>query len=242
MKYLFLLSGLLFFSQDNPKDLYQSENLRIYKVTENTFVHVSYLETEGWGKVACNGMIFKNDGEAAIFDSPTNNVSALELINWLQNDQGLTITAVVPTHWHHDCLGGLEKFHEKGVASYANELTVQLAGENEYIVPQNGFKSKKKLKIGGEKIELFFPGAGHTFDNIVAYVPSERVMFGGCLVKSLKAGRGWTGDGDTTQWSSTIKVVKSKFPDAKYIVPGHGKPGDQSLLDYTMKMFDESQK
>lgn len=239
MKYIcsLLLVGFIFAFDQAQETLYSSENLIIYQVTESTYVHVSYLETDDYGKVACNGMIFRNNNEAAVFDTPTNDEASAELINWLQNEQKLNVVAVVPTHWHSDCLGGLGQFHDSGATSFANELTVQLASEDGQVSPKNGFKKSKNLKIGNQEIELLFPGVGHTFDNIVAYVPSEKVLFGGCLVKSLNAGKGWTGDGDTKQWPKTIETVKVKYPNVQWVIPGHGKSGDQKLLDYTIDLF-----
>ena len=35
-------------------------------------------------------------------------------------------------------------------------------------------------------IEVFFPGAGHTRDNLVVWLPEHRVLFGGCMVKSAR--------------------------------------------------------
>ena len=38
-------------------------------------------------------------------------------------------------------------------------------------------------------------------------------------------------------WSNTVLAVKSKYEKAKVIIPGHGKPGNIDLLDYTTKLF-----
>ena len=37
----------------------QSGKMQITQVTPNTFQHISYLQTEDFGKVACNGLIVK---------------------------------------------------------------------------------------------------------------------------------------------------------------------------------------
>ena len=37
---------------------YDSPTLKVKKLTEHTYQHVSYLQTETWGKVGCNGMIY----------------------------------------------------------------------------------------------------------------------------------------------------------------------------------------
>lgn len=62
-------------------------------------------------------------------------------------------------------------------------------------------------------------------------------MFGGCLVKSLNARNlGNTEDGDLAAYPITLKKVKETYPEAKIVVPGHGRPGGIELIDYTIKL------
>lgn len=91
-------------------------------------------------------------------------------------------------------MGGLKAFDEKGIPSYAYVKTIELAKENNYVVPKNGFTDTLILKVGDAHIIAKFLGEGHTKDNIVGYFPSENVMFGGCLIKTLDASKGYLGD------------------------------------------------
>lgn len=219
------------------KPIYQTETLKIEQLSPSTFVHVSYLSTEDFGKVPCNGMIVIQDGEAMVFDTPADAEASKELITWLENEKKLQVTAVVATHFHDDCVGGLEEFHSRGIPSYASFKTIELAKAEGNLVPQNGFKKKLVLKAGSLKVINQFPGEGHTRDNIVSYVPSEKVLFGGCLIKEQNAGVGFLGDANTSEWSRTVGVVKSLFPEVEIVIPGHGKVGDSTILDYTMELF-----
>ncbi|MBN3584211.1 subclass B1 metallo-beta-lactamase [Algoriphagus aestuarii] len=239
-----LLSLLLFFPvscllAQEPSFVYESETLQIEQISPNTFVHVSYLNTDDFGKVACNGMIVINEGEALVFDTPANEEASLELINWLETDKKTKVTGVVATHFHWDCLGGINEFHEKGIPSYASEKTIALAKTANYPLPENGFKNKLKLEAGGVKVINQFLGEGHTKDNFVSYVPSDQVIFGGCMIKALGAGNGNLEDANVPAWPSTVRKVKSRFPDATIVIPGHGKIGGLELLDYTAKMFEQ---
>ncbi|MEO1053127.1 MAG: MBL fold metallo-hydrolase [Bacteroidota bacterium] len=171
--------------------LYQSDDLIIRALTPNTYLHVTFLETQDYGKVGCNGLIHFSDGEAVIFDTPPTDSVSLELINWLEQKKQVKVKAIVPTHFHDDCLGGLKAFHDLNITSYANQHTIALATNTEAIVPQEGFEGEMTLSIGQSKVICKFLGEGHTRDNIVAYIPSDKVLFGGCLVKSLKAGKGY---------------------------------------------------
>lgn len=219
-----------------PKEVYKSENLIITQISENSFVHTSYKQTTDFGNVPCNGLIVRNNGEAIIFDTPTNDEASKVLIKWT-DEIHVNINAVIPTHFHDDCLGGLYAFHENNIPSYAYNKTIELAKENNLTPPQNSFADTLLLKVGNTYITAKFFGEGHTKDNIVGYFPDEHILFGGCLIKTLGASKGYLGDANITAWSNTVETIKKAYPDAKIVVPGHGKYGNKKLLDYTIKLF-----
>jgi metallo-beta-lactamase class B len=238
---LFMCVVSSLFAQQN-KLSYHSETLQIEQISPNTFVHLSYLNTQDFGKVGCNGMIVIHDGEALVFDTPTDDEVSNELIDWLVNEQKVTVKAVVATHFHNDCLGGLGAFHAKGVPSYGTQKTIALATAAAETAPENGFSKKMKLKIGDMAVETRYFGEGHTRDNVVAYVPSDQVLFGGCLIKAQGAGFGFLGDANTATWSETVSRVKAEYPQVVTVIPGHGKIGGTELLDFTIRLFEDSKK
>ena len=234
---LSLLSLILF----NCKHETKKENataIEIVKVSPNTYKHTSYLKTEDFGNVPCNGMIVINNGEAIIFDTPTTNKASKELIKWVKDSLNCTIKAIVPTHFHLDCIGGLPEFHKKDIPSYANLLTTELIDKTNHSLPQNSFNKEKVFFVGDKKVIARFFGEGHTKDNIIAYYPDEGVLFGGCLIKTLNASKGNLNDANTNDWSSTVKKIKQSYPDIKTVIPGHGNSGDIKLLDYTINLFE----
>ena len=217
----------------------ESEKIQIQKVSDHVYLHTSFLDSETFGKVACNGMIVFDKKEAIIFNTPTDNAGAVELINWVENTLGCKIKAVIPTHFHADCLGGLTAFHQRGITSYANNATIQITKAKNLAVPQKGFDQVLDLKVGSKKVKAEFLGEGHTKDNIIGYFPDEKIMFGGCLIKETGAGKGNLEDATISEWSNTVTKLKTKYPDAKLVIPGHGKSGGTDLLDYTIKMFQQ---
>ena len=79
----------------------------------------------------------------------------------------------------------------------------------------------------------------HTVDNVITYVERDKILFGGCLVKTMDAGKGNLEDANENAWPNTIQQIKKKYQDIRYVVPGHGKYGDDALLDYTIELFSE---
>lgn len=244
---LFFLSFLLcvnLYSQSTlslkkfkPIEVYHSEDLVIIQISDNAFLHTSYLQTNDFGNVPCNGMVVRNSNEVVIFDTPTNNKSAEELIKFLTEKLHCKINAIVPTHFHDDCLGGLAAFHKSKIPSFGNLSTIELAKANNVVVPQNGFNDSLKLRLGNTYAVVKYFGQGHTKDNVVGYFLKENILFGGCLIKELQATKGYLGDANVGEWSSTVDKVKKEYPNVKIVIPGHGEIGGVELLDYTIKLF-----
>ncbi|WP_447637211.1 CHM family subclass B1 metallo-beta-lactamase [Flavobacterium microcysteis] len=224
---------------DNFKaiEIYKSDNLTITQISENSFIHTSFKQTNDFGNVPCNGLIVKDNNETIVFDTPVNNTISEELIKWINDILHSKINAIIPTHFHDDCLGGLEAFHNHNIPSYAYFKTIELAKKNNFTVPKNSFNDSVILKVGDKETITKFFGEGHTKDNVVGYFPSENILFGGCLLKELEASKGYLGDANVSAWSNTVEKVKKEYPNVKIVVPGHGKYGNHELLDYTIKLF-----
>lgn len=218
------------------KIVYESPNLHIRKISKHVYQHTSYLPTESWGNVPCNGMIYINHGEALIADTPVDDTSSLELIRFIQDKLNATITGVVATHFHEDCVGGLQTFHAAHINSYAYSRTIELA-DSTLPLPQTVLEANSELTVGREKVQIDFFGEGHTRDNVVVYVPEDEVLFGGCLIKELGAGKGNLADANTDDWSRTVEGILATYPNLKKVIPGHGEPGGSELLTYTIRLF-----
>lgn len=238
----FLLILLIIASCSKSKEdeplAYNSPNLQLKQLSENTWIHISFLQTNDNGKVPCNGLVYTNQGEGIVFDTPSSDSASVELLNFFK-EKGITIKKVVPTHFHYDCLGGLTPFHDENIASESSIQTFDLAvSAGDVPIPKQVFDGNQTFKVGTETIELTHFGPGHTLDNMVAYIPSEEILFGGCLVKTMNAGKGNLADADTLQWSNTIQNILITYPNLKTVVPGHGKEGGIELLEYTKEMFE----
>lgn len=222
---------------EKNKIVYKSDDLVIIKLSDNLYQHISFLNTDSFGRVECNGMIAKDGNETVVFDTPSDDKSSAELIAWIKNDLHAKINAVVPTHFHGDCLAGLKEFNKNNIPSYANNKTIELTKATGANVPNHGFDNKLALDVGSQKVYVTFFGEGHTKDNVVGYFPKEKAMFGGCLIKEVDATKGYLGDANVQAWSATVERVKAQYPDVKTVIPGHGAIGGTELLDYTIKLF-----
>lgn len=218
---------------------FDGQAVSMKQVAKHSYIHLSYLKTNDFGKVGCNGMVVIKGKKAFIFDTPATEKATEELLNYLTLQKGLKIEAVVPTHFHADCLAGLELCHSRGIKSFAFQGTKKLAELNNLELPQHVFSAERaSLKLKG--LSLLYPGEGHTKDNIVAYYKPDHVLFGGCLLKSNGAGKGYLGDANTDSWSSSVRKVRAVLPKIETVIPGHGDYGGPELLDYTINLFKEN--
>lgn len=217
-----------------------ADDIEILKLSDNLYLHRSFLETQSWGKVGANGLILIKNNEALLIDTPWNNEQIERLDKWISNSLHATIKTVIPTHWHEDRMGGLAYLQSKGVKSYANEQTIELAKTKNLPIPDTGFKDSIDINFQGFDLKLYYPGGGHTTDNIIVWIPSEDILFGGCFIKDLQSSNlGNLADADVAAWPQSIKWVLTKFPDIKTVVPGHGNMGGYNLLTHTLKLINE---
>jgi metallo-beta-lactamase class B len=241
MKLFFLLFLALFslfnaFSQNGNKTYKVSPDLEIYQLSSKAYLHVSFSDFQG-NRIGSNGLILVDGKEAFLFDTPMEEKVTRDLNKFINDSLKADIVGFVPNHWHSDCIGGLAFLHSIGVKSYANKLTIKIAKEHNLEVPKNGFTDSLKLKLGNEEIFCFFPRAAHSMDNIVVWIPQEKMLFAGCMAKEMRSNSmGNTVDGDLKAWPGTIKKVMEKFPSAQMVIPGHGFIGGPELLKHTLEL------
>lgn len=232
---MFHFSG---FAQPDYKRIKVSDDIELIKISEKAYVHVSVADIGNFGKVSSNGLILVDNGEVFLFDTPVTNTQTEILDNWMRDSLQASITTFVPNHWHEDCMGGLDYLNARGVKSYANEITIGITREKGLPQPQNGFKDSLSLKLCDMEVICYYFGGGHTLDNIVVWIPSERILFAGCMIKDLNSkGLGNLSDADIESWLPTVNRVLLEFPDARVVIPGHGQIGEIELLKHTQDLL-----
>ena len=230
-----MLLGLNCTGQPDKKVINITDDLQLVPLTENTWLHVSYVNMPGIGRVSANGLVYVCGSEAFLFDTPWNDSMTKALVGWLTDNMKLKITGFVPNHWHNDCMGGLAYLQSQKVESYANWLTIVIANSKNLPVPVHSFRDSLQLTFGNRQIYCYYPGPAHSTDNIVVWLPTEKILFAGCMIKSADApDLGNTADGNLKAYPETIEWVIKKFSDAVIVIPGHGKPGGKELIKHTL--------
>ncbi len=234
-----LLSSIILTScitRDSENEQPYKRPLEIVKLSDHSYLHVSYLELEDGRNFACNGYIYANQGEAFVFDTPVNDSLANQLMRFVEDELQLKIKGVVVSHRHRDAVGGLRAFTKAQIPSYGSIQTADYLKADSLVI-SHPFKNKQVLQIGDSTIENLYFGEAHTSDNIVSYIPEEQLLFGGCMIKAEEAGPGNLEDANLEQWPQTVALIKDSLPNIQTVVPGHGAFGQSQLLDYTISLF-----
>lgn len=218
-----------------------SDTVWLGQLTPNVWLHTTTYDisqTFGGSKgdwYPANGAIVVRGDHAVLIDTGWTHEQTIGILSaWEQTRQPAIRTALV-THWHHDRIIGVPELAARGIASYGNPLTIGLAIDNGYAPPKPLHDLEKK-PVMHDGLEVFYPGEGHTLDNITVWIESDKVLFGGCLVKATTApDLGFMGDGNLAAYPATIRNVMQRYQSAKIVIPGHGTISGDSLA-HTLKM------
>lgn len=212
-------------------------NLRLIRISDHAFIHESFSQSETYGWLGSNGMLLIENGKAFLFDTPMTDSVTWQLLSYLRDSMKLDIAGFITNDWHSDSMKGLELIQEAGIPTYAHEMTRTIAKEKGLPVPDHGFTDSTTIKFGSYDIICRYHGAAHTLDNIVVWIPKEKILFADCMVKEMKSrDLGFTDDGDLKEYPKTLKKVREAYPHTSVVVPGHGKSGGIELIHHTIEL------
>jgi cyclase len=144
-----------------------------------------------------------------------------------------SVRTLVNTHHHGDhthgnfvfgpgtAIVGHEKCREEVIATGLGTKALWPYvdwGEIEVTPPNITFRDRLALYAGDTRIELIFVGPAHTTNDIVAWLPEQRVLFAGDVV--FNGGTPFVVMGSVQGSLDALEVLRRL--DAETIVPGHG--------------------
>ena len=162
-----------------------------------------------------------------------------------------SIHTVVLTHYHADHIYGLQVFKDLGARIVAHSaareyLTSDTArlrlessrqelwpwvDEKTRLVPADEWLTGPKvLTVGGVRFEIQPVGPSHTAEDLVVYLPQQKVLFAGDLVFRNRIP--FVGQADSRHWIEAMESLL-KF-DTRWVVPGHGPISNDAKADMTL--------
>ncbi len=205
-------------------------------VGPDVWIHSTDHPIEGYGTIVSNGLLVDTVDGLVLVDTAWTDEKTVWLLDWAEKNVGEPVTDAIITHAHFDKMGGVRALHERGVKTWALPLTNRLAPANDLVPTTHTLSESQTFH---QTLEIFFPGPGHSPDNLVVYVPAERLLHGGCLIRPGGASNlGNTGDADISAWDTSVRAVQKRFPKARHILPSHGDLGGKRLLKHTIELVE----
>lgn len=232
-----------------------------------------YMITHHFPRFGSNSLFILLPGEhGVLIDTPHETTGTRSLLKWIQSSFGDLQLTAINTGWHQDNLGGNEYLLSQKIPVYgptltanlikdrAKELKDMLLEQTVFLEDQRYYQSYRELNLlppdhtfpieeglllekGGETFEVYYPGESHTVDNTVVYLHRKKILFGGCMIMSMRQQRpGFIDHANMTEWPVSVKKVQEKFLGCKLVIPGHGSAGNAELLEHTWLILEEFNK
>ena len=218
------------FCQSVPK------RLEITHLTGDFYVYVTYNLYKG-SRLPANGMYVVTDKGVVLIDSPWDTTQFQPLLDSIQSRHRQPVVLCIATHFHEDRTGGLEYYKSKGIKTFTSTQTDELSRARGMKRAEFLLAHDTVFTVGQHRFETYFPGKGHAPDNIVLWFGKEKILYGGCLIKSVAdTSLGNLSDASVTDYPSTIKKVQQKFIGPRYIITGHNNWTNTGSLAHTLQM------
>jgi metallo-beta-lactamase class B len=237
---LFVLFGIASIIAQADNKIVIDKEIQLIPLQDSVYIHVTWHTSEKYGRFSSNGLIIIRDGQALMIDTPMDNEKTERLTRYLKDSLSADVTKLIIGHFHDDCLGGLEYLQSIGVESIANSMTIEKCKEIGLPIPSISFTDSLTFDFNGERIVCAYFGAGHSFDNITVWIPGKKILFGGCLIKSMNSNNlGNLSDAIIADWDLTIKKLIKRYTNIKTVIPGHGAYGGVDLLTHTIALVEK---
>jgi len=237
---IFGLIGLFSSNAQSNEKIVIDNDIQLIHLQDSVYVHVTWHHLDNFGRFPSNGLIVIRNGQALMIDTPMDNDKTERLTKYLKVSMSVDLAKLIIGHFHDDCMGGLGYLQSIGIESIANSMTIEKCKEIGLPIPSTPFTDSLTFNFNGEQIDCRFFGAGHSFDNITVWIPNKKILFGGCLIKSIDSkGLGNLSDAVVNDWDTTVEKVMKKYPEIKTVIPGHGDFGGIELLSHTIELVDK---
>ena len=233
-----LVSFSIAFGQSNAPD---SVLLKPVQVAPHTYFVQGFPEmgSSANQNFISNAGFVVTPGGVVVVDALGSPILAQKLIAEIKKITPQKVVAIIVSHYHADHVYGLQEFRKIGAKIYAqgegrNYLSSETAkqrliasridfapwvNENTKLISADVWiNQKSKLTIGGIDFFISRVGPAHAPEDLMVYVPSEKVLFAGDLV--FRGRIPFVGNADSKRWLAALNEIEKLNPNI--VIPGHG--------------------
>ena len=217
-------------------------SLKISHLTGDFYIFTTYNFYKG-NPIPSNGMYLVTNKGVVMFDTPWDTTQFQPLLDSIKNRHNKCVVLCIATHFHDDKTAGLKYYRQQGIQTYTTKKTDELSKTSGKKRAEFLIKNDTVFIVGQYSFETYFPGPGHTADNIVLWFAKEKILYGGCLIKSIEDDDlGYLGDASIKDYATTIKNVQKKCKKPTFVIIGHGDWRSTKSLQHTLTMAQELKK
>ena len=239
---IIILTITFVFSLSNIFGQTEKAKLKISHLTGEFYIYTTYSTYEG-EQVPANGMYLVTNNGIVLFDTPWDTTQFQPLLDSIKLRHNKNIELCIATHWHSDRTEGLEYYKQKGIKTYTTVLTDEFSKKNNKKRAEFLMTTDTTFNVGQFSFEIYYPGQGHTADNIIVWFDKEKILYGGCLIKGADAENlGYLGDANTTAYENTLKNVQKKCPNPRFIIISHSDWNNINSLKHSIKLAKKLKK
>jgi glyoxylase-like metal-dependent hydrolase (beta-lactamase superfamily II) len=183
-----------------------------------------------------------------VIDALGSPALAMRLLAEIKKVTPQPVTHVLVTHYHADHIYGLQTFKDAGAKIIAHragqlylnsetarlrleasrqELAPWVNAQTQLVEADQWIDGASSLTVGGVEFQIKPVGPAHTPEDLVVYMPSEKVLFAGDLV--FRSRIPFVGQADSRHWITALNSLLA-FNTA-VIVPGHGGTSTEARKD-----------
>lgn len=193
----------------------------------------AYVQPDGSWMINNTGMVVGDDGDLLLVDTTSTEDRNRALLAACAGLSDRPPRLLVSTHHHGDhtfgnwmlpasttVVGHTRCRDEVLTAGFlaAQVLTGPDYGRQVLRPPDLTFDDRLVLHAGGRRVELIHLGPAHTTNDVVAWLPDERVLFAGDIC--FAGGQPFLVEGSVTGFREALAGIRALQPAV--LVPGHG--------------------
>lgn len=217
-------------------------SLNISHLTGDFYVVTTYSLYNG-NRIPANAMYLVTNNGVVVFDTPWDTTQFQPLLDSIRVKHNKNVVLCLATHFHEDRTGGLEFYRQQRIKTYTTRQTDELSKKRGMKRAEFLINKDTVFTVGQYSFKTYFPGQGHSPDNIVIWFEKGRILYGGCLIKSVEDNSlGNLSDANVKDYATTIKNVQEKCKNPKYIITGHSDWTSKKSLNHTLKMAQQLNK
>jgi len=187
-----------------------------------------------------------------VIDALSTPELSKEFVENLMRVKKAPIKYAIITHYHPDHWYGARTYKELGAKIIAHKRLLEFYQSGEAHMVLNANKERFKglfdkvvlvppdivvedrltLKVGEKIFEILSMAPAHTDNDLVVYMPSQKVLFTGDLVYQNRIP--FMGDRGASSKGLIKALERIKGMDAKLLLGGHNEPMDMSAVDFTL--------